>query len=288
MDSASKKHEEGKRIEATDGSTDRYPMTHTPRGTCLIINNKEFVGNISDRIGSDIDARNLKELFSSLNFTTRIVKNASVEDMKRLIWELASMDHVSTDCLIVCLLSHGVSGKIYGSDGELIPLSELLNPLLRCEDNPELANKPKLFFIQACRVSKVVTVDASEAEKKKIDTFEVVRHGDPSCTAKQTSPNEAQESSELFVQDVVAPMQANILMSYSTLPGQAAWRNFETGSWFVDALVDVFKKYVSQEDILSMLIKVNDAVSKRISSISQSRQIPAPIVTLTKKLYLKV
>ena len=288
MDSANKKQEKGKRIEVTDGSTDRYPMTHTPRGTCLIINNKEFVGNISDRIGSDIDARNLKELFSSLNFTTRIVKNASVEDMKRLIWELASMDHVSTDCLIVCLLSHGVSGKIYGSDGDLIPLSELLNPLLRCEDNPELANKPKLFFIQACRVSKVVTVDASEAEIKKIDTYEVVRHGDPSCTAKQTSPNEAQESSELFVQDVVAPMQANILMSYSTLPGQAAWRNFETGSWFVDALVDIFKKYVSQEDILSMLIKVNDAVSKRVSSISQSRQIPAPIVTLTKKLYLKV
>ncbi|XP_030874691.1 caspase-2 isoform X2 [Leptonychotes weddellii] len=58
--------------------------------------------------------------------------------------------HRVTDSCIVALLSHGVEGGIYGVDGRLLQLQEVF----RLFDNascPNLQNKPKMFFIQACR-----------------------------------------------------------------------------------------------------------------------------------------
>lgn len=58
--------------------------------------------------------------------------------------------HRVMDSCIVALLSHGVDGGVYGVDGKLLQLQEVF----RIFDNancPSLQNKPKMFFIQACR-----------------------------------------------------------------------------------------------------------------------------------------
>ncbi|XP_042300244.1 caspase-2-like [Sceloporus undulatus] len=58
--------------------------------------------------------------------------------------------HRDVDSCIVSLLSHGIEGGIYGIDGKLLQLQEIF----RLFDNancPSLQNKPKMFFIQACR-----------------------------------------------------------------------------------------------------------------------------------------
>jgi len=34
-------------------------------------------------------------------------------------------DHTDFDCLFVCLLSHGVNGKLYSTDGELISVDKI-------------------------------------------------------------------------------------------------------------------------------------------------------------------
>lgn len=93
--------------------------------------------------------------------------------------------HRLTDSCIVALLSHGVEGGVYGVDGKLLqvcvaldsgppslqlaaalvrdscpqltnllPSSWQLHEVFRLFDNancPSLQNKPKMFFIQACR-----------------------------------------------------------------------------------------------------------------------------------------
>ena len=265
-----------------------YAMNHKPHGTCLIVNNKEFLGGLSDRTGTDTDAKHLKELFSLFHFTVKLVNNASGTQMRKAIKDLTDANHSSIDCVVVCLLSHGISGNIYASDGELIPLSELLEPLLMCDGKPELAAKPRLFFIQACRVVKqeAATGQVTEEDKATLNSFEVTIHANQLCNSLSASESVV-SSSELLIQEITAPSQANILMSYCTFPGKEAWRNLETGSWFINALVDVFKTHAEKEDVLSMLVRVNDAVSKRVSSISKAKQIPAPIVTLTKKLFFK-
>eukprot|EP00112_Aurelia_sp_Birch-Aquarium-sp1_P002495 Seg1276.13 transcript_id=Seg1276.13/GoldUCD/mRNA.D3Y31 product=Caspase-2 protein_id=Seg1276.13/GoldUCD/D3Y31 len=270
----------------TNDNNDTYSMKNNPRGLCLIFNNREFLNDLSERVGSDVDARNLQHLFASLKFNVRMVNNASADKMKEIVNEVAEMDHSGTDCLVTCLLSHGTSGNIYGSDGELIPVSDLLHPLIACEKNSELISKPRLFFIQACRVLKPVVVGA--ARKEISPSYEVIIHDQSESSFQPADVTlHANDATKLLMQETATPSQANIVMSYSTLPGEVAWRNLETGSWFIDAVVDVFKSYASSEDVVSMLIRVNNAVAARVSAAAGAKQIPAPIITLTKKLYFK-
>ena len=274
----------GKQESIAPKAATSYYMIHKPHGICLIINNKEFMGDLSERTGSDKDARNLEELFSSLNFTVRLLNNTTGKRMKESIQELAAEDHSSTDCLVVCLLSHGTYGKIYASDCELIGISDLLNPLIMCEDRPKLSEKPRLFFIQSCRVQKTAEVNLpkTDAERAKLNSYEVISHSStvvPSSVSTETTAS----TSGLLNQELETPSTANILISYSTFPGEVAWRNYETGSWFITALVKVFKAYSKKEDVSSMLDIVVKEVSEKTSS-SNAKQIPIKLSTLTKKL----
>lgn len=59
-------------------------------------------------------------------------------------------EHVESNCSVVCLLSHGEEGYVFGTDGKKIPLDEIFMMF----DNTQcrgLIGKPKVFFIQACR-----------------------------------------------------------------------------------------------------------------------------------------
>lgn len=64
-------------------------------------------------------------------------------------------EHSSYDSTIVVLMSHGNHGAIYGIDEEQVSISslaELFNP----SNCFALAEKPKIFIIQACRGSKLI------------------------------------------------------------------------------------------------------------------------------------
>jgi hypothetical protein len=63
-------------------------------------------------------------------------------------------EHGSMDSVVVCILSHGMPGKIYTVDGELIPINDL-TAAFNGQNAKHLIGKPKLFFIQACRGGKV-------------------------------------------------------------------------------------------------------------------------------------
>ncbi|XP_052224166.1 caspase-6-like [Dreissena polymorpha] len=77
-----------------------------------------------------------------------------------MIWTLVDVahntnryNHKNYDCFVCCILTHGELNHLYGSDGQLIPLTDLTNNINvnRC---PGLAGKPKLFFLQACQGGK--------------------------------------------------------------------------------------------------------------------------------------
>lgn len=62
------------------------------------------------------------------------------------IKEAASLDHSNFDCLIVAVLTHGISGKLYSTDGDLMPVEDLTKHFdgLNC---PALIGKPKVYTI---------------------------------------------------------------------------------------------------------------------------------------------
>ena len=127
-----------------------YQMTANPRGVAVVINNKIFTCGMKNREGTDKDAAALQRLFTHLGFFTNRYNDLTGTQIRRTFNELASIDHKKFDCLLIAVLTHGIKGKLYGTDGELIPVEDLTKLFngYRC---PSLIGKPKIFLLQACR-----------------------------------------------------------------------------------------------------------------------------------------
>ena len=136
--------------DVTDGCfLANYQMKSYPRGICTIINNKHF-SNMNQREGTDADAGALQQLFTYFNFHTSRFDNLTSSQMRRLFKDIARKDHTKYDCLLVAVLTHGTKGKLYGSDGKLVPVEEITE-LFSGNNCPSLTGKPKIFLLQACR-----------------------------------------------------------------------------------------------------------------------------------------
>jgi len=59
---------------------------------------------------------------------------------------------------MLCILSHGAKGAVYGSDGNLVQV-EYLEELFDGQSCNQLAGRPKLFLIQACQGGTLFHMD---------------------------------------------------------------------------------------------------------------------------------
>ena len=126
-----------------------YQMKSYPRGLGIIINNKVFT-SMNDREGTDRDAEDLQKLFTYLGFYTNRYNNLTETEFRRVFEDAAAIDHKDFDCLMVAILTHGTKGKLYATNGKLIPVEELTS-LFNGSQCPSLIGKPKVFLLQACR-----------------------------------------------------------------------------------------------------------------------------------------
>ncbi|XP_057271942.1 caspase-2 isoform X2 [Pezoporus wallicus] len=130
-----------------------YKLISEPRGLALILSNVHFSSekDLEYRAGGDVDCTSLEMLFKHLGYQVTVFHDQTAQEMQNALERFSKMpDHRDVDSCIVALLSHGVEGGVYGSDGKLLQLQEAF----RLFDNancPNLQNKPKMFFIQACR-----------------------------------------------------------------------------------------------------------------------------------------
>ncbi|XP_064016797.1 caspase-10 isoform X2 [Pogoniulus pusillus] len=128
-----------------------YKMDGPHRGFCLVINNVNFDGSLQERKGSCKDAEELKQVFTWLGLDVRTYKDQTSQQILNLMQSWQHLpDHKDGDCFICCILSHGESGAVYGTDEKLVSIRTIMSYFTakRC---PQLAEKPKLFFIQACQ-----------------------------------------------------------------------------------------------------------------------------------------
>ncbi|KAJ8318172.1 hypothetical protein KUTeg_003263 [Tegillarca granosa] len=125
-----------------------YNFNYRKRGLFLIINNKNFHPSTGQdtRDGTNVDAERLEERFQDLGFEVRRYNDVASSRMTKLLYEVAGYDHSDSDCFGCAILSHGIEGRIYATDG-MLPLEILTLPFKgdRC---PTLVGKPKLFFLQ--------------------------------------------------------------------------------------------------------------------------------------------
>ena len=251
-----------------------YKMTSNPRGLALIINNKHFDPKcgMNMRRGTDVDAANLEQVFRYLGFLSHTLTDQSVSEMRANLKSLARYNHKDYDAVVVAILTHGVEGKIYGSCGNLTPTQDLIN-LFNGESAPSLVGKPKLFFLQACRG------DNFDYGKDEPD-------GPPSADPiLQTGLGKGDDETDARMSAL--PVEADMLVAYATVPGYVSWRNSERGSWFIQALVDTLASYSANEDLVSMLVRVNRTVATNFEAKGRRKQMPSPVVQLLKKVYFR-
>ncbi|XP_036425750.1 caspase-8-like isoform X2 [Colossoma macropomum] len=253
-----------------------YKMSSVPRGLCLIINNIKFDPPFKDRKGSDVDEESLKEVFCWLGFTVEVHRDKTAEQMKDILKQFSQKDHKG-DCFVCCILSHGCTEGVHGTDGRVV-CSEDMFPPFRGTSCRSLAGKPKVFFIQACRGD-----DYQLPVEVQADNLE----GD-----------EAAEEAVLetdVVEMFTIPDDADFFVARSTVKGFYSFRNILSGSWFIQSLCKQLKTYCPKcEDVQSILLCVNQEVSLTAGKVMikcrmvTAKQMPVQKVTLRKKLVFRV
>ncbi|XP_021370054.1 uncharacterized protein LOC110461055 isoform X2 [Mizuhopecten yessoensis] len=221
-----------------------YAMRRIPRGQALIINVNEVEGKLPRR-GTNIDRDNLHNLLTQLHFNVTVYNDSdklTADDIGKKLQHFVSLeDHVQADCCVVCLLSHGEEGYLFGTDGAKLELDKIFS-LFDNNSCTSLIGKPKIFFIQACRGGAL----------------------DEGVAWKQADEIDGSHPSMRQL-----PTMSDMLICYPTQSGYYAWRNRERGSWYIEALVQVIMKYAKNEDMCTMLNRVNQLVSRKISRCPQ-------------------
>ncbi|KAM7401188.1 hypothetical protein PAMA_005399 [Pampus argenteus] len=252
---------------------DYYNLSHIPRGVCMIINNEDFSGKeLRNRKGTQEDANSLQEVFTRLGFEVVIHKNLTAYDMQYKLNELGAKNFLDEDALVVCVLSHGEKGIVYGTDEKPVSLQKLTQPF-KSGQAITLAGKPKLFFIQACQ--------GSDYQKGSLPCPPKPRE------VERNKQNRLEEDAGRIDGETV-PCDADFLLGMATVPDCKSFRSTLTGSIYIQELCRQLKRSAEsskEEDILDVLTRVNRAVSKGV--YLDYKQMPEPKYTLTKKLVLK-
>lgn len=250
-----------------------YQMKHKPRGYCLIFNNYDFsearknvphLGKMKDRKGTDFDAETLDGTFTGLHFETVPCRDFTAQAICDRLRHYQGVDHGDRDCFVCCVLSHGNSGVVYGTDGRAVPISELTSYFTgsKC---PSLAGKPKVFFIQACqgeRCQRAVRLEV-DSDARGADLQEDLPHP---CGA--------------------IPDEADFLLGMATVDSCVSYRDPARGTWYIQTLCDSLRRRCPQgSDILTILTEVNLEVGKKTNPKNMGKQMPQPTFSLRKKLF---
>lgn len=250
-------------LRSTAASHD-YAMDHPKRGKALIINNRIFDlrTGLNERNGTQIDGDALVACFTRIGFEVDMLADGNFAEIRGRLKALSQEDHSQNDCLVVCILSHGEKGSIWARDIRY-PVDEVYH-IFTGDKCPSLAGKPKLFFVQACQGSE-------------FDRGTMVMRNDIDVA----------DSASYYK----IPTWADFLIVYSTVSGYYSWRNPSKGSWFIQALTNVFARNAKSMDVLSMMTLVNQQVAYDFESIADSRefhgnkQVPCITSMLTRRVF---
>ena len=263
-----------------------YKMTGKPvHGIALIISNTEFekVVRLGFRAGGEVDEVKLQELFGSkyLKYKVVFLKNLTGDQMdiamklvsgalafsavpkhdRGVLKALSSGDNLVVaghDSFVCCLMSHGTLGKVYGTDRGEFDLNNIYKYLGSCE---HLTGKPKMIFTQACQGG------------------EIAEHTPVECDGPMTRVH------------VAGTRTADFLLSYAAFHGQKSFRWEEKGSWYMNALYNIFKDNYGSKDVVSMITDVHNEVMKQKAKTKEgdvALQCPRLEHTLRHKVHFEV
>ena len=123
---------------------------------------------MSTRHGAKEDAEALKRSLQAIGYTVVLRENLTRDGMKDELTKVRDKHvNIRDDSFICCILSHGGSYGVFGIDKKCVPIHHF-SKILEPDVCPQLMDKPKIFFIQACRgreVSEPIDGGASTSDE---------------------------------------------------------------------------------------------------------------------------
>ena len=246
---------------ATDDDT-TYRMTNFKKA--IILNQKTFDKG-GERDGTDKDRDELEKVLRTLGFEVETKDSPNVKAVSNCLEKAAAeTDGTKTDCLFVVALTHGSRHLLSAKDGSY-PEEKLWEPFLadKCKG---LAQKPKIFIIQACR-------------------------GDQKDRGAEVDKDGEEADEEYAADGVIIPTHGDVLIARSSVEGYESLRHKTDGSIFIQQLcmvLDANAKLADPDDFVSVLAKVNNNVGKQtmLHDGERTKQTPCFFSTLTKKVKL--
>uniref|UniRef100_A0A8D8Y030 Caspase-1 n=1 Tax=Cacopsylla melanoneura TaxID=428564 RepID=A0A8D8Y030_9HEMI len=233
-----------------------YNMSHARRGRAIVFNHDEFqMDNMTPRPGSGADVKNLEASFDALGFQVSVYTNPEFREITEILSNLSQEDHSDADCLVVAVLTHGLGERYLWAHDMPYFVEKLWLPFTadKCRT---LAGKPKIFFIQACRGTKL--------------------DGGVRLVSRANTETDA------GVNAYKIPSYADFLIAYSTVEGFYSWRHPENGTWFIQCLCQELADSGSKLDLLSIMTRVSRRVALDMESYNdllswqhQQKQVPS-------------
>jgi len=244
-----------------------YNMGHEKRGRAIILNHEKFKEGLDcgERTGTNADKTCLKQCFEKLKFDVDVFDDLKVHEIRNKLTEISRASHKYEDCLIVAVLTHGHKKKhLYAYDDYYE--TDTLFSSFTADVCPELAGKPKIFIIQACRGGKV-SESMNFKSRIQVDSHRVDSSG--------------------IIHHYSLPVEADQLVAFSAYEGRVALRDSDDGTWFIQELCKELEDNGEMLDLLTVLTNVNRRVAVKVYDREgrKVKQMPVVQSTLTRKLF---
>ncbi|XP_016302690.1 caspase-3-like isoform X1 [Sinocyclocheilus anshuiensis] len=239
----------------------KFPFTANKRmkNRALIVSVENFYPGVglNKRNGAKRDTRRLHKILSKLGFSVDIRMDIDANE----IYEAFKAESKKTvkDCFVGVISSHGEEGVVFGADGRAVKLAEIYSYF----GGPSMADKSKLFLIQACRGHEL--------------------DGGAKVEADSSFSEEEDGMSELFS----IPIDTAVM--YATSPGYAAFMH-PLGSVLIQTLCDLLENEGGPElEITRLLTRLNYQVAYNFESrgkvLGGKKQMPCFVTRFTREVF---
>lgn len=239
---------------------DLYPLpTGYPHGLCVIINIKTFMKPrgmednfpLMERHGSDIDKERLTGTFTLFGFHVMHFDNPDQQQLQQFFRGLRMNPRLAVAAsLAVCVMTHGDENDlIYLHDRTCISITDLRKLCF----SQALLNKPRLYFIQACRGDESLR---------------------PILLQRDTC--------------MVAHSESDCLISAATVKGYTAVRSQTEGSWYITDLCQALQEYGHIMPVKNVLQKTRQSLKSRMGNMNNTyvTMLSEEIYTLARDVQL--
>lgn len=197
------------------------------------------------------------------------MKNVIHVDITKIIEDYAKQaSKYST--YFVCILSHGIEGHVYGANSLPVSVNAIYDSmnLAKCE--------AKVLILQACQGNVcqegILPAPCYLFMNIKLLLFFLVEVNDLQLDGPSTINS--------------APSYPDVLVFWATVPGYAAIRDPNKGSWFIQILCDKIVESADDYHLQEICTLVENEISRKYWNKDNKKLGAVPIVHSTFKKFL--